>query len=173
MIKKILVPVDGSEHSVKAAEFASDLAAKYDAEILLLHVLLRGHMPKGLKRAMEVEVRREGGAAAGGLVSYPQEIMARVDDKQATQLSVEELNFIGKKILSGLVEMCRAKGVATVRQHIDEGNPVEIILHVADAEDVDVIVMGSRGLSELKGLLLGSVSYKVNHLARCTCVTVK
>ena len=173
MINKILVPVDGSEHSIKATEFASDLAAKYDAEILLLHVLLRGHMPKGLKRAMEVEVHRGGGDTTSSLVNYPQEIMARVDDKKATQLSVDELNFIGKKMLGGLIEVCREKGVKNVHQHIDEGNPVEIILNLADAEGVDMIVMGSRGLSELKGMLLGSVSYKVNNLARCTCVTVK
>ena len=41
MIKKILVPVDGSKHSVKAVELASDIASKYDAEVILLHVLLR------------------------------------------------------------------------------------------------------------------------------------
>lgn len=173
MINKILVPVDGSEHSIKATEFASDLAAKYDAGIVLLHVLLRGHMPQGLKRAMEVEVHRGSGKATSSLVSYPQSIMARVDDRKATQLTVDELNFIGKTMLSGLVEVCHEKGVKNVRQHIDEGNPVEIILDVAKAEDVDMIVMGSRGLSELKGMLLGSVSYKVNHLAPCTCVTVK
>lgn len=173
MIKKILVPVDGSPHSVKAVELASDLASKYDAEIVLLHVLLRGHMPKGLKRAMQVEVKGGGSGASHNLVTYPQSIMARVDDKRATQLTVDELNFIGEKMLSGVVELCRSKGVKNISQHIDEGNPVEIILGLAEASEVDMIVMGSRGLSELKGMLLGSVSYKVNNLSKCTCVTVK
>ena len=173
MIKKILVPVDGSAHSVKAVELASDLAEKYNSEVMLLHVLLRGHMPEGLKRAMDVEVRQGGGKSAQHLVNYPQEILARVDDKKTTQLSVDELNFIGKKMLSGLVELCHGKGVKNVSQHIDEGNPVEIILKLAESADADMIVMGSRGLSELKGMLLGSVSYKVNNLSKCTCVTVK
>jgi nucleotide-binding universal stress UspA family protein len=173
MIKKILVPFDGSTHSVKAVELASDLASKYDAEIMLLHVLLRGHMPEGLKRAMEVEVGHGAGRSAHHLVNYPQEILARVDDKKTTQMSVDELNFIGEKMLSGVVELCREKGVNTVTKHIDEGNPVEIILKLSESADVDMIVMGSRGLSELKGMLLGSVSYKVNNLSKCTCVTVK
>ena len=82
MIKKILVPVDGSAHSVKAAELASDLAVKYGAEIVLLHVLLRGHMPEGLKKAIEIEVGTQPGTGTGHLVNIPQQIMARVQDKR-------------------------------------------------------------------------------------------
>jgi chaperonin GroEL len=37
----------------------------------------------------------------------------------------------------------------------------------------DMIVMGRRGLSDLQGLLMGSVSHKVSHLADCACLTVK
>ena len=75
MIKKVLVPVDGSPHSGKAVELASDLASKYEAEIVLLHVLLRGHMPDGLKKAIEIEVgtRKTG---SDHLVNMPQQIMA-------------------------------------------------------------------------------------------------
>jgi nucleotide-binding universal stress UspA family protein len=39
MIKKILVPTDGSDHAKKAIEIASDLALKYGATICLLHVV--------------------------------------------------------------------------------------------------------------------------------------
>jgi nucleotide-binding universal stress UspA family protein len=173
MIEKILVPIDGSSHSIRAAEFASDLAAKYDAEIILLHVLLRGHMPEGLKRAMEVEVRRGNSATADNLVNYPQSIMARVDDKSATQLSLDELNFIGKMMLSGVTELCREKGVKNITQNINEGNTVELIIDLATSSKVDLIVMGSRGLSQLTGMLMGSVSHKVNYLSPCACLTVK
>ena len=173
MIKKILVPVDGSPQSVKAVEFASDLASKYDAEVVLLHVLLRGHMPEGLRKAIEVEVGTRTGASAGNLVNLPPEIMARVEDKSTTQLSLEALDVIAKFVLSRVTALCKEKGVRQVTQTVEEGNPAKIILETAESKKADMIVMGSRGLSDLKGILLGSVSQKVTQLSKCTCVTVK
>ncbi|MFK5997900.1 MAG: universal stress protein [Rhodobacterales bacterium] len=172
MIKKILVPVDGSPHSVKAVELASDLASKYEAEIVLLHVLLRGHMPDGLKKALEVEVGRRK-ANSENLVNMPQQIMARVGNKKDTQLSLEELNYIGKYVLSRVARICRDKGISKVQERVEEGNPAKIIVKVAEEMSADMIVMGNRGLSEFQGILVGSVSHKVSNLAKCTCVTVR
>ena len=172
MIKKILVPVDGSEHSVKAVELASDLASKYDAEIVLIHVLLRGHMPDGLKKALEIEV---GKRAAGGdnVVNLPQEIMARVGSKEDTQLSIEELNFVGKYVLSHVAAICQDKGIAKVERRVEEGDPAKVIIKTAEDTNADMIVLGNRGLSDFQGMLVGSVSHKVSHHAKCTCVTVR
>jgi nucleotide-binding universal stress UspA family protein len=172
MIKKILVPVDGSPHSVKAVELASDLASKYEAEIVLLHVLLRGHMPDGLKKALEVEVGTRK-ISSDNLVNMPQQIMARVGSKKDTQLSLEELNYIGKYVLSSVATICRDKGIATVQQRVEEGNPAKVIIKIAEDVSADMIVMGNRGLSEFQGILVGSVSNKVSNLAKCTCVTVR
>ena len=173
MIKKILVPVDGSAHSVKAVELASEIAGKFGAEVILLHVLLRGHMPEGLRKAIEVEVGQRPEASPGHLVNMPQEIMARVRAKKATQLSLEALDVIAKFVLSRVASICREKGVTEVKQTVEEGNPAKIILETAEKSGVDMIVMGSRGLSDLKGILVGSVSQKVGQLSKCTCVTVK
>ncbi|MBW2341083.1 MAG: universal stress protein [Deltaproteobacteria bacterium] len=49
MIKKILVPVDGSEHASKAIEFAVNIARQYDATIHLLHVVALTKIPEGIK----------------------------------------------------------------------------------------------------------------------------
>ena len=173
MIKRILVPVDGSVHSVQAVELASEIASRFDAEIILLHILLRGHMPEGLRRAIEVEVSQRPEAGSGHLVNMPQEIMARVKDKKATQLSLEALDVIAKFVLSRVASICREKGVAEVKRTVEEGDPTEIILETAEKNNVDMIVMGSRGLSNLAGMLVGSVSHKVGQLSKCTCVTVK
>ncbi len=172
MIEKILVPVDGSPHSVKAVELASDLASKYDAEIVLLHVLLRGHMPDGLKRALEIEVSKRA-PSADNLVNMPQEIMARVGSKQDTQLSIEELNFVGKYVLSKVAAICHNKGIDKVERRVEEGDPAKTIIKTADDTKADMIVLGSRGLSDFQGMLVGSVSHKVSHYAKCICVTVR
>jgi nucleotide-binding universal stress UspA family protein len=63
--------------------------------------------------------------------------------------------------------------VTAVETLIRVGQPARTIVHVAEQLEVDCIVMGSRGLGDFEGLLLGSVSHKVASLAKCTCVTVK
>lgn len=173
MFKKILVPVDGSEQSMKAVDMAGDLAKKFDAEVVLLHVLLRGHMPGGLQRALQVEMARRGGAPANHLVNLPQEIMARVDDKSTSQLSVADLEFLGKHLLSKAVQICRDKGVEKIDQRVEEGYAADVILDIAKSAKADMIVLGSRGLGRLGEFLMGSVSNKVLHLATCPCTVVK
>jgi len=59
MLKTILVSTDGSDHAGKAVAFASDLAAKYGAELIILHVLLRGHLPEELRRLVEVDLGKD------------------------------------------------------------------------------------------------------------------
>ncbi len=54
-----------------------------------------------------------------------------------------------------------------------EGTPAEAILDVANTRKIDLIVMGSRGLGRLKGVLLGSQSQKVVQHARCPVLIVR
>ena len=82
----------------------------------------------------------------------------------------------GTMILAELAEaiMEEAKDrAATTRGLTETGHAAEAILRVAEAERVDLIVMGNRGLGTLQSLLVGSVSQTVSHLANCTCITVK
>ena len=59
-----------------------------------------------------------------------------------------------------------------VREELQEGPEAEAILKVAATIQSDIIVMGSRGLGAVRGLLLGSVSRKVLHYAACPVMVV-
>lgn len=62
---------------------------------------------------------------------------------------------------------------AQIQTETLEGNPAEVILEVAKAQNSNVIVMGSRGLGKLAGLLLGSTSQKVVSHAPCPVLIVR
>ena len=76
---------------------------------------------------------------------------------------------IGERIAA----KCRAAGVKELQCAVDSGDPVRAILQHAEAEGADLIVLGTRGLSSLKGLLMGSVSQRVCQRAKCPCLIVK
>jgi len=57
--------------------------------------------------------------------------------------------------------------------HLETGDAANVILRAIEREAADLVVMGSRGLGEIKGLLQGSVSHKIAQLAPCPCLTVK
>jgi nucleotide-binding universal stress UspA family protein len=72
----------------------------------------------------------------------------------------------------------KARGVigeipGEIHTEILEGSPAEKILGVAKTRDVDLIVMGSRGLGRLAGALLGSQSQKVVQHAQCPILIVR
>jgi len=70
------------------------------------------------------------------------------------------------ELVEPLAESLKADGIVTITEVL-EGPPADAILRVAEARNVDLIVMGARGLGSLGSLLLGSVSQKV--LAHATC----
>ena len=76
------------------------------------------------------------------------------------------------KLLAGfaaIVEGAGAKCVPLTR----EGSPGHVIVRVQEEEDCDLIVMGSRGRTDLEGLVLGSVTHSVLHLATCPVLVTR
>ncbi len=143
---KILVPVDGSSHSKKALEFACRFAHVYGAKLLVLHVV---HNAPG------------SDTVAFGSASVTIE---------ASQKNLEKAGAGLMKAVRKLVAESECRDAETI---VRGGLPTQQILSCAKKERVEIIVMGSRGLSDIKGLLLGSVSHQVNNLAKCTCITVR
>jgi nucleotide-binding universal stress UspA family protein len=132
MFEKIVLAVDGSEHSTKAAEVTAGLA-RDDAEVLVVHV------------------HEVGVVASIETSTVAQDLVDGV---------VRELNDAGVKA-SGSAVSARA------------GSAAPALLDAAKAFDADVIVMGTRGLSDFAGLLLGSIAHKVIHHAECPVLVVR
>ena len=80
---------------------------------------------------------------------------------------------IGQRLMSLSRTRARERGVRSVQTVLEDGDPASTILRLAKGLHVDMLFLGSRGLGDAKGLLMGSVSHKVAHLAECTCVSVK
>jgi nucleotide-binding universal stress UspA family protein len=176
MIETILVPTDGSAHARKATEFAGALAAKFGARVVLLHVLLHDHLAEGLESVSEI--RRHFGQAEGGLAEIvgdiPAEKLAEWKSKTPDSEALRHaLKYIADQVIDGATKAIKDKGVVDIRGHIADGDPAERILELAEKENADVIVMGSRGLDAVESLLLGSTSQEVSHRSPCTCITVK
>jgi nucleotide-binding universal stress UspA family protein len=150
MIKQILVAVDGSEHAVKAADLAADLAERYGADLTLVHVM-----------------------TDAGTYSIPPELSeyARLEHVFVTERDL--LMKAASTIVKTAADRVAQAGHARPSTRIVEGQPAQSIIKVAEDTGADMIVMGSRGLGGMQSLLLGSTSHKVSHLAPCTVVTVK
>jgi len=84
----------------------------------------------------------------------------------------KDLEKEGKEILRKSQELASSLGISA-NTKLASGVPAEEILRFADSEKFDLIVMGSRGLSEVKAFLLGSVSDKVSHHAKCPVLVVR
>ena len=148
MVTHILVAVDGSTHADRALAFAADLAVKYEADLTVLNVVsYASTVPLALGAYAELE----------GLYAESRSV----------------LQDAGAKIVENAAEQARRLGVEDVKTVVELGSPAQSICDAADANGVDVIVMGRRGLSDFTGFVLGSISHKVAHSADCTVVTVK
>jgi nucleotide-binding universal stress UspA family protein len=147
MFKRILVPIDGSTHAMKAAEMAIELARTFKADLTLLHVARKFDLPDQLKDYIKAE----------HLTAHD-------------MLAIDEAT---KRVIADIRVSAESRGIKKIKTIFREGKPARSIVDYARKAQVDAIVMGSRGLSEFESALLGSVSHKVATLADCTVMIVK
>lgn len=171
MFRSVLVATDGSAHADHAVNTAADIAGKYEASLTIVHVLNHGPVPEALERLVETEhlAGLERPAAADVSARVGLSTHARQSDAHRYKI----WQAIGEQAISRAQNVAQKADVKTVKTFIDDGDPVTRILERAREAKADLVVTGSRGLSDLKGLLLGSVSHKIAQLSECTCVTVK
>ena len=152
-MKKILIALDGSDHSMRAVKMGCEIAQKFDAKVFLLRVLREPDLPKSLRKFAESEHIKGG----------PEAVLHRA----------------AQYVLSQAEEIANDKGVKEVESEVLVGPPARTISKYSKNHHIDLIVMGRRGLSasslkmsDIGDLLMGGVSRRVSNLAECGCLTV-
>lgn len=142
--KTILVGTDGSESSFRAVERAAAVASDAGGEMLIVSAYTE--MPDRDRRRAADALGEESYKVMG---SHPAEDILR------------EAADLAKK--------AGAKKVDTIAQ---SGDPVDVLVQVADKRKADLCVVGNRGLNSLAGRLLGSVPANISHRASCDVLIV-
>ena len=138
-VKKVLIPVDGSDSSKNAAKYGAHLVNSRYPKIYLLNVTEPVNMTIGGEMAEKVRKAKEAKAMA----------------------VLEEY----KKML----EPCGMDVELITRS----GRPDYVILNLQDELDCDLIVIGSRGLSVLENVIMGSVVTRVLEGANCPVLVTR
>lgn len=151
MAKCYVVALDGSDAGWKALDIACDLAIGAKAALEIVHIIPYETMPTGLSHFAEIE----------GISKDEMEARFHISRTLADKITGE-----GRR-------RAEQHGVKEISETVREGSPASEIVSLAESKSADMIFIGSRGLSDVGGLLLGSVSHKVAHTAHCTCVIVR
>jgi len=147
MISKILVAMDGSETSLRAYEYASFLAKQCNAALLIVNIF------DAFER-ISSKIKQDLGEVA-------------------KQIEAEGGTAITLQMLDDYKSQAKDSGIKDVKTLIRQGNAAAEILHIADEEKADTIVIGSTGINTLKEFLLGGVSHKMIHHAKCPVTIVR
>lgn len=136
---------------------------------ILLAVDGSGHARRSVDFGIDIAARY--GAKLVILTAHPHGPLSEelADYTRKEDLSADE---VYQRIVEDLAAEAGRQGVQDVVNLVEEGDAATAILAAAERHDADLIVLGSRGLSDLKALLVGSVSHKVSHLADRPCLIV-
>jgi nucleotide-binding universal stress UspA family protein len=145
---KILAATDFSEDSTLALSFAEEIARRFTAEIILLHV----------------------DQALPPVMVAPD--MGPVMDVGALTRIGEEQRMAAQKELDKVVNRLRDGGLKA-RSMLKVGSPFLEVIHAAQAEGTDLIVMGTHGRTGIAHVLMGSVAERVVQKAPCPVLTIR
>ena len=147
MIKKILVATDASAASGRAVSFAARLSLQYEAELLILNVIRDMQLPEELKDAPEFE----------SFLDARDDLMRHAADQ----------------ILLKAKQKAKKEGARKIQTAIGSGDPATSVAGFARRRKVDLIVVGTRGLSKIKAAAMGSVSRKLLDLTDVNCLVIR
>ena len=151
LFSKILVPIDGSEPSFHAAHIASNIANKFNSEIIVLYVVV-------------APSKSEYANLTGLIVPKQIDMIIENAKKQARDWFIRIEDMIKEKNPNIKVSTkVILTGVAVYGE----------VIQCADQENIDLIVIGTRGRSGIKKLLLGSTASGVVTYANCPVLVTK
>jgi nucleotide-binding universal stress UspA family protein len=152
---KILVALDGSEHSQRALESAIQIGEKFNSKITLIHVYSITVPP--------VVMSEPSTLAPGGVPLPASAEVAKM---------VDAFRLAGNKMLSDAKGQARSADIS-VETLLKEGNAVQEIVKTAKEGEYDLIVIGAKGTHRIKEFLMGNVSEGVLKNASCPVLVVK
>jgi nucleotide-binding universal stress UspA family protein len=145
LIKRILIPIDFSEMSLQALDYAVELGKPFGAELVAVHVV------EPIYYATPADVY--GPSANLGML---------LDEQQ--RVAAEQLAELEDRLMK------RGDKIETV---LDSGVPYQKIVEAAEQRKADLIIMATHGRTGLSHLLLGSVAERVVRSAACPVLTVR
>jgi len=147
MVESILVATDASSASNRALSLAIDMSVKHGAALHIIYVVRDMQLPAKLRKMAEVE---------------------NIADARG-----DVLMFVADQVLNDASARAKKGGVEKVKTFAGSGDPAGAIIAYAKRRKIDLIVLGTRGLSKAQGMLLGSVSRKVLNLCKVNCLVVR
>ncbi len=148
MYKKILVGLDGSDHALRAAEVALDIAEKFSSDELHFITVTRPYkVSPQLKTFLQAE----------NLLGEPKYVL---DD-------------MTKEIIDEARDRAKKRNFSGIKTAVREGKPARSIVEYAKTNHIDLVVVGSRGVGEIESILIGSVSQKLSLLAPTQLLIVR
>jgi nucleotide-binding universal stress UspA family protein len=150
--KRILVGVDGSEDARRALLWAIDHARELRAEIVAVH-------------AVELPPYLLAGHGAPTTTAFDQEWREDITSRFQTAFDQEWRDSTKNRFQDQWLRPLKDSGVP-YRAVVGDGDPAAVLTQAAEEQDVDMMVLGRRGLGGFPDLLLGSVSEKVTHHSR-------
>jgi len=144
MFKKILIPTDFSDVAEKALDCVKQLKDAGTREVVVLHVIKKNSL----------------------------EVIAQYSSIRDFEEVEKEVEGDAREKLSRIEKELKETGFQ-VKIRVETGFPFSEILRVEDEEDVSAIVIGSHGLSNIKEILLGSVSESVIRKAKKPVIVIK
>ncbi|MCX8182767.1 MAG: universal stress protein [Candidatus Methanomethyliaceae archaeon] len=154
-IKAVLVGIDGSKYAEYAFEFAIDLARRYSAKLFIVYIHALPSMP-----------------LVTGVPAYPHIITHFPNYYPKVPPDVKEKI---EPLLKKYEQIAREYEIKEIESRIVSfwGTVGEGLVYFADEKKVSVIVIGSRGLTGLKRVLLGSVADYVIRNAHCNVIVIR